>query len=80
MSCTAMTADVDTGTFRPGGVVTVTVTCTADLSGLALSGLPGAATISATGRAPRETLRQISLGFSNSEASTVANPRAGGAG
>ena len=54
-----MTADVDTGAFRPGGVVTVTITCTADLSGLALSGLPGAATISATGRAPLETHRQF---------------------
>ena len=59
MSCTGMTADVDTGNFRPGGVVTVTITCTADLSGLALSGLPGAATISATGRAPLEKLRQF---------------------
>jgi Flp pilus assembly protein TadG len=60
LSCTGMTADVDTGDFRPGGVVTVTVTCTADLSALALSGLPGAVTISATGRAPLETLRQFS--------------------
>ena len=59
MSCTGMTTDVDTGNFRPGGVVTVTVTCAADLSGLALSGLPGAVTMSATGRAPLETLRQI---------------------
>jgi Flp pilus assembly protein TadG len=60
MSCTGMTADVDTGSFRPGGVVTVTVTCTADLSGLALSGLPGAVSISATGRAPLEAFRQFS--------------------
>jgi hypothetical protein len=75
-----MTADVDTGNFRPGGVVTVTVTCAADLSGLALSGLPGAVTMSATGRAPLESFRQISLGFSNSEASPAANPSTGGAG
>ncbi|HEY7815408.1 MAG TPA: hypothetical protein VIC62_19330 [Nakamurella sp.] len=54
LSCTGMTADVDTGSFRPGGVVTVTITCTADLSGLALSGLPGTATIRATGRSPLE--------------------------
>ena len=59
LSCTGMTADVDTGNFRPGGVVTVTVTCTADLSGLALSGLPGAATMSATGRVPLEAFREI---------------------
>ena len=59
VSCSGMTTVVDTGSFRPGGVVTVTVTCTADLSGLALSGLPGAVTMSATGRAPLETLRQF---------------------
>ena len=59
LSCTGMTADVDTGSFRPGGVVTVTITCTADLSGLAISGLPGTATITATGRAPLEAHRQI---------------------
>ena len=59
LSCTGMTTDVDTGSFRPGGVVTVTVTCTADLSGLALSGLPGTATIASTGRAPLEEHRQI---------------------
>ena len=59
LSCTGITADVDTGSFRPGGVVTVTITCTADLSGLALSGLPGTATVTATGRAPLEAHRQI---------------------
>jgi Flp pilus assembly protein TadG len=59
VSCTGMTTDIDTGSFRPGGVVTVTITCTADLSDLAISGLPGAATITATGRAPLETHRQI---------------------
>lgn len=68
LSCTGMTTDVDTGAFRPGGLVTVTITCTADLSGLALSGLPGSATIEATGRAPLEALRQISPGFSDSGA------------
>ena len=62
LSCTGITADVDTGSFRPGGVVTVTLTCTADLSGLALSGLPGTATVTATGRAPLEAHRQISPG------------------
>ena len=57
LSCAGMTADVDTGSFRPGGQVTVTITCTADLSGLAVSGLPGTATMTATGRAPLEAHR-----------------------
>ena len=59
MSCTAMTSVVDTAAFRPGGVVTVTITCTADLSQLALTGLPGTATLSSTGRAPLEAHRQF---------------------
>ena len=41
VSCVSMSAAVDTGSFRAGGSVTVTLECTADLSGLALSGLPG---------------------------------------
>ena len=51
VSCTGMTTTVDTGSFRPGGVVTVTITCTADLTDIAISGLPGTATFTATGRA-----------------------------
>ena len=80
VSCTSMGITVDSGDFRAGGTVGVTLTCTADLSGLALAGLPGSATMTGTGRAPLEQFRQISLGFSNSEASTASNPSAGGAG
>ena len=58
VSCASMSASVDTGSFRAGGSVTVTVVCTADLSGLALSGLPGSATMTATATSPLETYRQ----------------------
>src|SRR6478736_8244430 len=54
VSCTGLTITVDTGSFRPGGMVTVTITCAADLSDIALSGLPGTASFSATGRAVLE--------------------------
>jgi hypothetical protein len=54
-----MTTTVDTGSFRPGGVVTVTITCTADLTDVAMSGLPGTATLTATGRAVLEAHRQF---------------------
>jgi Flp pilus assembly protein TadG len=57
MSCASMTTTVDAADFRPGGTVRVTVTCTADLSGLALAGVPGQVTLTGTGRAPLETLR-----------------------
>ena len=59
VSCTSMTTTVDTGSFRPGGVVAVTITCTADLSDVAISGLPGTATFTATGRAVLEAHRQF---------------------
>ena len=59
VSCTGVTTTVDTGSFRPGGVVTVTITCTADLTDIAISGLPGTATFTATGRAVLELHRQF---------------------
>src|SRR6478672_1561174 len=57
VSCGSMTTAVDATDFRAGGTVVVTVTCTADLSGLALAGVPGQVTLTATGRAPLETFR-----------------------
>ncbi|GGM10043.1 TadE/TadG family type IV pilus assembly protein [Nakamurella endophytica] len=58
VSCASMSTAVDTSSFRAGGTVRVTVTCTADLSGLTLAGVPGSARMSATGAAPLETYRQ----------------------
>ena len=54
-----MSVTVDDSDFRAGGTVGVTLTCTADLSGLALAGLPGSVTMTATGRAPLEQFRQF---------------------
>jgi Flp pilus assembly protein TadG len=59
VSCTSMGITVDSGDFRAGGTVGVTLTCTADLSGLALAGLPGSVTMTGTGRAPLEHFRQF---------------------
>ena len=41
LTCTRLDTAVDTARFRPGGEVTVTVACTADLSATVLAGLPG---------------------------------------
>jgi Flp pilus assembly protein TadG len=71
VSCAAMTAQVDTAQFRAGGQVRVTVSCTADLSGLALAGVPGRLTLTESAGSPLETYRQFSLGFSNSEGGTT---------
>lgn len=55
VTCTTFAVAVDTGDFRPGGVVRVSVACTADLSGL--TGLPGSKTIRADAAAPLEQYR-----------------------
>jgi Flp pilus assembly protein TadG len=46
-SCTSWNAAIDTSRLRPGGVVTVDVTCVVALSGLGLPGLPTARSIEA---------------------------------
>lgn len=59
LSCTAASVEVDTGAFRPGGQVSVTVTCTADLSATAMAGLPGTLTLQAVSVSPIETHRDL---------------------
>jgi Flp pilus assembly protein TadG len=65
VSCTSMNITVDGSDFRAGGTVGVTLNCTADLSGLALAGLPGSVTMTATGWAPLETYRQFTTNGNN---------------
>lgn len=60
LSCRSVVVDVDTSAFRPGGELTATVVCDVDLSGLALTGLPGALTIRASATSPVEALRDMS--------------------
>jgi Flp pilus assembly protein TadG len=62
LSCARMTASVDTSAFRPGGQVSVSVTCSADLSQLALTGVPGSASLSSTSVAPLEAFRSLTVG------------------
>ena len=59
LACARLHVDVDTGAFHPGGYVDVAVRCTADLSGLALAGLPGSVTLTSTSRSPLETYRDL---------------------
>jgi Flp pilus assembly protein TadG len=48
VACADLATDVDTADFSPGGTVTVTVTCHASMADLALLGLPGTRTFTAT--------------------------------
>jgi Flp pilus assembly protein TadG len=45
--CVSTTVDVDASAFRPGGQVSVTVSCTVSLADLGLLGVPGSSTIEA---------------------------------
>ena len=60
LSCVTLDVHVDTGDYRPGGTIRVVVTCTADLSDVAVSGLPGHRTFTATAVAPLENFRSMS--------------------
>lgn len=57
MSCSSLSVDVDTSSYRSGGQVRTTITCVAKLSDLALSGLPGSKTYTATATVPIEQWR-----------------------
>jgi Flp pilus assembly protein TadG len=57
LTCASLAVSTDTATFRPGGQVTVRVSCTVSLSGLALLHLPGAETLTAQAAAPIDVFR-----------------------
>jgi Flp pilus assembly protein TadG len=54
----------DTSAWAPGGRVSVTVTCDADLGGLSLIGLPGSKQMTGRATAPLDTFRRTSPGAS----------------
>jgi Flp pilus assembly protein TadG len=56
-SCTDVQISVDTTAFHPGGQVSVTVSCTADLSQLTLAGFEPSETVHSTQTAPLEIYR-----------------------
>lgn len=56
ITCRPLTVTV-TGSVRPGGLVTVKVSCTAGLSDLTIPGLPGSKTLTGASSAPIEITR-----------------------
>lgn len=60
-ACTSLAVTVDTAEFTHGGHVEVTISCTADLSGLAGINIPGNVTFQTGARAPIETFRELEL-------------------
>jgi Flp pilus assembly protein TadG len=59
VSCQGVDVSINTTAFQPGGQVSATVSCTADLSGLAVAGLPGSITLHATAHSPLEPYRDL---------------------
>ncbi len=57
LSCTGLDVNVDISDYQPGGQVQVTVSCTAQLRDVALSGLPGSREFTASSTVPIETYR-----------------------
>ncbi len=57
ITCHPLSVSPDTAAFRPGGQVTVQVTCTVSLAGLALLHLPGSQTLTAQFTSPIDVYR-----------------------
>jgi Flp pilus assembly protein TadG len=55
--CRALTIAADTSRLVPGGMVTVTVSCTVDLTDALILGVPSQKTLSATASEPVDTWR-----------------------
>ncbi|MBN9618718.1 MAG: TadE family protein [Actinobacteria bacterium] len=68
-SCTDLQVSVDTSAFHPGGQVSVTVSCTADLSQLTLAGFGPNETVRSTQTAPLENYRDL-----GERAAMIASP------
>jgi Flp pilus assembly protein TadG len=67
IACLTPVVDVDTHNFRPGGLVTVTVTCHVDLNQAQLLHVPAQKTLSARASSPIDTYRgdSVSTGASS---------------
>jgi Flp pilus assembly protein TadG len=59
--CASVSVDTATGGMVPGGVVTVTVTCTVNFGDALLLGVPGQKVVSATASEPIDTFRSSTV-------------------
>jgi Flp pilus assembly protein TadG len=57
LSCASKSVEVDVSKYEPGGLIRVTITCTANLSDVAMAGFPGSRRFTATAVVPIETYR-----------------------
>ncbi|MGW3149742.1 TadE/TadG family type IV pilus assembly protein [Streptomyces sp. NPDC001177] len=82
IKCASTSVSINTGGLSVPvgqvGTVTVTVTCTVNLSDLLLPGVPGAKTLTSTATSVVDQYRQRANGFTNSEVSSLRNSGAKG--
>lgn len=57
VSCTNLDVSVNLSSYQPGGQVSVTVKCTADLGAVAMAGFPGSKVFTASSTVPIEKWR-----------------------
>jgi Flp pilus assembly protein TadG len=60
VTCVSLSVDTATGGMRPGGMVSVTVSCVVDFGDALLLGVPGQKRLSATAVEPVDTWRSVS--------------------
>jgi Flp pilus assembly protein TadG len=78
--CRSLHVAISTGGLRPGGTVTVTVSCDVDFGDALVLGVPGGKRLSASAVEPVDVWRSDSYGFTNFEAVSGGNLGAGGTG
>ncbi|MEV6602770.1 TadE/TadG family type IV pilus assembly protein [Kutzneria sp. NPDC051319] len=61
VSCESLAVDTTTGGMRPGGAVSVTVSCTVSFSDALILGVPGQKQLSATAVEPLDTWRSVAV-------------------
>jgi hypothetical protein len=66
------------GNLDPGGIVTVSVTCTVSLGDVIVAGFPGSRTLTGRGVEQVDVIRGLGRGFGISEGSASSNPGLGG--
>ncbi|GAB3454473.1 TadE/TadG family type IV pilus assembly protein [Actinophytocola sediminis] len=73
MPCASLSVSTSTRGPRPGGTVSVTVSCDLDLRDALILGIPTSRTLSATSVEPIDLWRSVSLRFGNSEGMPGSN-------
>ncbi|MFB8273620.1 TadE/TadG family type IV pilus assembly protein [Streptomyces sp. NPDC055955] len=81
ITCRTSSVTISTGGYAVGvgeaATVTATISCTANLSDIAVPGLPGSKTLTASWTSPIDTYRGRALGFADSEVPWSANQSVG---